>query len=42
MSKPLLQVLQINSKKDIDDYTVQDLELVDYHPHKKIAMSMSV
>lgn len=38
-----MQVLNINpAKTDIDSFTFEDFELVDYDPHKKIAMKMAV
>lgn len=37
-----MQILRIKSKKAIDDYVLEDLELVGYNPHKKIAMKMAV
>jgi thymidylate synthase len=37
------QTLKINpAKADIDSFTFEDLELLDYRPHKKIAMQMAV
>ena len=39
----LPQVLNINpAKKDIDSFTMEDLELVGYAPHNKIPMQMAV
>ena len=39
----LVQVLHItSSKEDIDDYTMADLDISGYNPHKKIAMKMAV
>ena len=37
-----VQVLRIKHKKDLDDYTLEDLEIFGYNPHKKIAMKMAV
>ena len=38
-----MQVLNITTgKTDIDAYTMADLDIVDYNPHKKIAMKMAV
>lgn len=38
-----VQVLHIMSnKEDIDDYTMADLAITGYNPHKKIAMKMAV
>jgi len=38
-----LQVLNIKSDKtEITDFTMEDLELIEYNSHKKIAMDMSV
>lgn len=40
---PLVQKLRINpERKDIDSFVFEDFELVDYNPHKKIAMQMAV
>ncbi len=40
---PLLQKLHINpAKRDIDSFTFEDFQLIDYAPHKKIAMQMAV
>lgn len=39
----LLQKLNIKRKRvNVDEYTMDDLELIDYNPHKKIAMQMAV
>jgi len=38
-----MQKLKINpTKKDIDDFTFEDFEIIDYKPHKKIQMKMAV
>lgn len=38
-----LPTLKINpAKKDIDDFTFDDFEILDYKPHKKIQMTMAV
>ena len=38
-----MQRLRINpDKTDIDGFVLEDLELQDYEPHKKIVMQMSV
>ena len=38
-----LQTLQIKGgKEEIEDYSIEDLELLEYMPHKKIAMQMAV
>lgn len=38
-----VQVLHITSnREDVDDYTMADLEITGYNPHKKIAMKMAV
>ena len=38
-----VQVLHITSnKEDVDAYTMADLEITAYNPHKKIAMKMAV
>lgn len=37
------QVLRIKTdKRDIDSFVFEDLELIGYNPHKKIAMQMAV
>ena len=38
-----MQVLRIDpQKRDIDAFEFEDFELIDYNPHKKIAMQMAV
>lgn len=38
-----VQVLHVNADKiEIDAYTMGDLDIVGYNPHKKIAMKMAV
>jgi thymidylate synthase len=38
-----LQVLNIKTNKtEITDFSMEDLELIGYNPHKKIAMQMAV
>ena len=38
-----MQVLNINSQKtEIDSFVFEDLELIGYQSHKKIAMQMAV
>lgn len=38
-----LQTLQIKGEgKEIDQFSMEDLELLNYTPHKKIAMQMAV
>lgn len=37
-----VQVLHLKSKQEIDDFTMSDLEVIGYAPHKKIAMKMAV
>jgi dihydrofolate reductase/thymidylate synthase len=37
------QILNINpTKTDIESFAFEDFELLDYQPHKKIAMQMAV
>ena len=37
-----VQVLHLKSRQEIDDYTMSDLDVTGYAPHKKIAMKMAV
>lgn len=38
-----VQVLHVNADKtEIDAYTMGDLDIAGYNPHKKIAMKMAV
>lgn len=41
--RPRAQTLHINpAKTDIDSFTMEDFEVRDYAPHKKIEMKMAV
>ena len=38
-----MQTLQIKGdKQNIEEYSMEDMELIGYVPHKKIAMQMAV
>lgn len=41
-SSPLQRLEIKGSHKEIDAFTMEDLELLHYTPHKKIAMQMAV